>query len=99
MNLWLLGGMAAILGLVLLYVVRTIYRSRMATPESTGPALLGASGVVAIDLAPRGRVRFGDETWTAVSQDGTVVHQGEPVMVTKVDGLILTVSTPDDTNN
>ncbi|HAI08241.1 MAG TPA: hypothetical protein DCM17_02855, partial [Dehalococcoidia bacterium] len=71
-NLWLLGGMAAILGLVLLYVVRTIYRSRMATPESTGPALLGASGVVAIDLAPRGRVRFGDETWTAVSQDGTV---------------------------
>ena len=98
-NLWLLGGMAAILGLVLLYVVRTIYRSRMATPESTGPALLGASGVVAIDLAPRGRVRFGDETWTAVSQDGTVVPQGEPVMVTKVDGLILTVSTPDDTNN
>ena len=98
-NLWLLGGMAAILGLVLLYVVRTIYRSRMATPESTGPALLGASGVVAIDLAPRGRVRFGDETWTAVSQDGTVISQGESVMVTKVDGLILTVSTPDDTNN
>ncbi|MBQ12304.1 MAG: hypothetical protein CMJ45_12245 [Planctomyces sp.] len=98
-NLWLLGGMAAILGLVLLYVVRTIYRSRMATPVSTGPALLGASGVVAIDLAPRGRVRFGDETWTAVSQDGTVIPQGEPVKVTKVDGLILTVSTPDDTNN
>ncbi len=98
-NLWLLGGMAAILGLVLLYVVRTIYRSRMATPESTGPALLGASGVVAIDLAPRGRVRFGDETWTAVSQDGTVIPQGESVMVTKVDGLILTVSTPYDTNN
>jgi len=98
-NLWLLGGMAAILGLALLYVVRTIYRSRMATPESTGPALLGASGVVAIDLAPRGRVRFGDETWTAVSQDGTVVPQGESVMVTKVDGLILTVSTPDDMDN
>lgn len=98
-NLWLLGGMAAILGLVLLYVVRTIYRSRMATPESTGPALLGASGVVAIDLAPRGRVRFGDETWTAVSQDGTVISQGESVRVTKIDGLILTVSTPDDTNN
>lgn len=98
-NLWLLGGMAAILGLVLLYVSRTIYRSRMATPASTGPALLGASGVVAIDLAPRGRVRFGDETWTAVSQDGTVIPQGEPVKVTKVNGLILTVSTPDDTNN
>ena len=98
-NLWLLGGMAAILGLLLLYVVRTIYLSRLATPESTGPALLGASGVVAIDLAPRGRVRFGDETWTAVSQDGTVISQGESVRVTKIDGLILTVSTPDDTNN
>jgi len=44
-------------------------------------------------------VRFGEETWTAVSRDGTVIHEGEPVKVTKVDGLILTVSPPDDTNN
>jgi membrane-bound serine protease (ClpP class) len=98
-NLWLIGGMAAILGLVLLFVVRTIYSSRKEKLGSAGLVLLGASGVVASDLAPRGRVRFGEETWTAVSQDGTVVPQGEPVTVTKVDGLILTVSTPDDTNN
>ena len=42
---------------------------------------------------------FGGETWTAVSQDGTVIPQGESVIVTRVDGLILIVSTPDDTNN
>jgi membrane protein implicated in regulation of membrane protease activity len=70
----------------------------MAALESAGRILLGSAGIVASDLAPRGLVRLGDETWTAVSQDGTVIPQGEPVKVIKVDGLILTVSPPDDTN-
>ena len=97
-SLWLIGGMAATLALAVLFIVRSIHSSRMATLESAGPVLLGASGIVASDLAPRGLVRLGDETWTAVSQDGTVIPQGEPVKVIKVDGLILTVSPPDDTN-
>ena len=97
-SLWLIGGMAATLALAVHFIVRSIHSSRMATLESAGPVLLGASGIVASDLAPRGLVRLGDETWTAVSQDGTVIPQGEPVKVIKVDGLILTVSPPDDTN-
>ena len=98
-NLWLIGGMAATLALALLFVVKSIHSSRTATLESAGLVLLGESGIVASDLAPRGLVRLGEETWTAVSQDGTVIPQGEPVEVVKVDGLILTVSPPDDTNS
>lgn len=97
-SLWLIGGMAATLALAVLFIVRSIYSSRMATIGSADAVLLGSAGIVASDLAPRGLVRLGDETWTAVSQDGTVIPQGEPVKVIKVDGLILTVSPSDDTN-
>ncbi len=43
-------------------------------------------------LTPRGVVRVGNETWTAVSEDGNVIGVGEQVKVSKVDGLIVTVS-------
>ena len=56
-SLWLIGGMAATLALAVLFIVRSIHSSRMATLESAGPVLLGASGIVASDLAPRGLVR------------------------------------------
>jgi membrane protein implicated in regulation of membrane protease activity len=43
-------------------------------------------------------VRVKDETWTAVSEDDTVVAVGEPVTVTQVEGLTLTVSRQPDSN-
>ena len=98
-NLWLIGGMAAILSLGLLLVIKSIHSSRTATLESAGLVLLGELGIVASDLAPRGLVRLGEQTWTAVSQDGTVIPQGEPVKVINVDGLILTVSSQYDANS
>ena len=55
-------------------------------------------GRVTSELAPRGLVRLGSENWTAVSEDGNVIAEGEPVRVTQVDGLILTVSRQEDTN-
>jgi membrane protein implicated in regulation of membrane protease activity len=42
-------------------------------------------------------VRAGEETWTAISEDGTVVNAGETVMVVEVNGLILTVFRVQDT--
>lgn len=92
-NWWLLGGMAATFAFALLFVLRTIYESRKAIPETTGGSpLVGSEGTVTSDLAPRGLVRLGSETWTAVSEDGTVISVGEPVKVTGINGVILTVS-------
>ncbi len=94
---WLIGGMAAALAAALLFVVITIRQSRRAVPEVSGPGLLGQTGVVVSDLAPRGLVRVGEETWTAISEDGNVVNAGETVIVAGVDGLILTVFRARDT--
>ncbi|MEK7807381.1 MAG: nodulation protein NfeD [Chloroflexota bacterium] len=91
-NLWLVGSIAGALSLALLYVVRSIYQSRREGGAATVPALVGATGTVISGLAPRGVVRVGSETWTAVSEDGTVIPVGETVRIVGVDGLILTVS-------
>ena len=88
---WLIGGMAGALALTLLFVVRTIHQSRQSEPEVAGPGLVGQMGVVVTDLAPRGLVRLGEETWTAISDNDTVIQAGERVIVAEVDGLTLTV--------
>ena len=96
-SLWLLGGLTAVFGAALVYVVRTIRQSRKAGSLDTVSSLIGTLGTVASDLAPQGLVRVGSETWTAVSEDGNVIAGGEPVRVTQVNGLILTVSRQEDT--
>ncbi len=89
---WLVGGIAATVALTLFWVMRIIQQSRRQGNEPLRPSLLGLSGTVTGELSPRGIVRVGSETWTAVSQDGNVIGVGEPVKVSKVDGLIVTVS-------
>jgi membrane-bound serine protease (ClpP class) len=91
-NLWLLGGVAAVLALTLLLALLLIYRTRNRA-ESTGPApLVGQMGVVTSDLVPRGIIELASETWTAVSLDDSFIKAGESVIVTAEDGLILTVT-------
>jgi membrane-bound serine protease (ClpP class) len=90
-NLWLVGSIAGALALALLYVIRSIYQSRREGGVATVPALVGATGTVISGLDPRGVVRVGSETWTAISEDGTVIPVGETVRILGVDGLILTV--------
>ena len=97
-SLWLIGGMAVTFAFALLYVVRTIQQSRRSGSLATVPSLIGAVGTVSSDLAPRGLVRLGSGTWTAVSEDGNVISEGESVRVIQVDGLILTVSRQEDAN-
>ena len=97
-SLWLIGAMAATFALALLFVVKTIYQSRRAIPQVAATTLVGATGAAISDLAPRGLVRLGDQTWTAISGDGTVIAQGEPVRVIEMNGLILTVSRLEETN-
>ena len=91
-NLWLLGGVAAVLALTLLYLVRVVYKSRTEAGLGEHPSLIGELGIVTSELSPRGIVEVASDTWTAVSLDDTVIPAGEWVVITKRDGLILTVS-------
>ena len=93
---YLIGGFAGAMALTLFYVVRVIFQSRRAGDQQMRPVLIGMYGTVTGELAPRGVIRVGSETWTAISEDGNVIEIGEPVKVSKVEGLILTVSRQDD---
>lgn len=95
---WLLGGVAAFFALILLYLVRVIYQSRKGGRNTGESLLVGEVGKVTRELAPQGMVLVNDETWTAVSEDDTVVAVGEPVTVTQVRGLVLTVSRQPDSD-
>ena len=93
---WLVGGIAGAFTLSLLYLTQVIYQSRREGKEPLRPSLVGMSGTVTGELSPRGIVQVGSETWTAVSGDGNVIGVGEPVRVSKVDGLIVTVSRQEE---
>ena len=95
-SLWLLGGLAAFLAVSLGALIWIIQQSRKRRRGGEVSALLGRTGRVTLELAPRGVMRIEGETWTAVSQAGTVVPVGEWVKVARVDGLTLTVSPSAD---
>ena len=95
-SLWLLGGLAAFLALTLGALIWIIRQSRKRRRGDEVSPLVGRTGRVTLELAPRGVVRIEGETWTAVSQDGTVVPVGDWVRVARVEGLTLTVSQRSD---
>jgi len=57
-------------------------------------AMIGRSAIVQAKLNPKGTVLFEGELWTAVIENGSA-RQGEEVIVSKVDGLKLTVKNKD----
>ena len=88
---WLLSGTGGVAALTLVYVVGLAYQSRKQGPPEKASALTGMRGRVTGELTPRGIVLVGNETWTAISEDDSLIQIGEPVEVRSVDGLILTV--------
>ncbi|MDA1219455.1 MAG: nodulation protein NfeD [Chloroflexi bacterium] len=61
-NLWLLGGVAAVLALTLLYLLRVVYQTRAGDESKDHPSLVGEFGIVTRDLAPRGIVELASDT-------------------------------------
>ena len=93
---WLVSGTGGVVGLALLYVVGMAYQSRKQGPPEKASVLTGMRGRVTGELAPRGIVMVGNETWTAISEDDSVISVGEQVEVRSVDGLIVTVFRQND---
>ena len=101
-NRWLLSGTVGVLAVALAYFVRAAYQSRKQGPPGKASALAGMHGMVTGELTPRGIVLVGNETWTAISEDDSVISVGDSVEVRSVDGLLLTVfrrSDPHDEDN
>ena len=54
--------------------------------------MVGQTGTVVSELAPRGTVRLASEVWTAVADDNQDIGAGERVRVVGMEGLALRVS-------
>ena len=91
-NPWLVGGSGAVLTAALAYTLFNAVQSRREGRSDPASELIGTTGVVTGRLDPLGVVRVSNETWTAVSEGGRVIEVGEPVQVTGVEGLVVTVS-------
>lgn len=62
--------------------------------KTNADALVGRKGIVSerIDAAQHtGRVAIDGDDWKAVSEDGSVIEQGQTVEIVKLDSIIVTV--------
>jgi membrane-bound serine protease (ClpP class) len=91
---WLIAVMAGLIVAFFAFVVQAALRARH-TRVAAGPeTLIGQIGVALDDLAPNGRVRAANETWTAVAR-GPAISAGSNVRVVRVAGVRLIVEPAD----
>ena len=94
-NRWLLAVVSVTSGATVIYLARQAVKSRRDRPEDATKTIVGQTGSVTIAMQPRGTVRVANDTWTAVSSDGSHIDAGEEVRVLSIDGLVLTVARHD----
>ena len=94
-NLWVIGVLAAILAVSLTLFLRENRRAKAAEGYPSQASLVGEVGAVVTALDPRGVVRVRGESWSAESDSGEPIQQGEQVIVSEVVGLTLRVFKAD----
>ena len=94
-NRWLLVAVSVASGGTVIYLAREAVKSRRERPEDATSAIIGRTGSVTMAMQPRGTVRVANDTWSAVSADGSHIDAGEQVRVVSVNGLVLVVARHD----
>ena len=87
---WLVIGLAAAMGTMVLFVLLNILRIRRMPAQVGMETTVGRTAVVRSPLEPTGFVFIDGEYWTAESEDGPL-QPGESVVITEVQGLKLKV--------
>ena len=90
-SLWVLGGVSGVLFAYLVFLLRSLVQARKARYPSGTQRLVGEVGVATTALDPRGSVQVASELWSAVSDSGKPIPEGEEVVVMDIDGLTLKV--------
>lgn len=88
-------GTVAAAGFFFLLAMPTVARSRFSTQTIGRDHLIGSTGTARADLDPDGVVEVGGARWRASSHREAGIRDGDPVVVTAVDGLYLEVDRPD----
>ena len=91
-----LGVTAAFMALSLVGLWHFSRKARKITVVTRESQIVGQVGVVRRTLEPRGTVYAAGELWTADSESGETIESEESVVVTEMDGVILTVRREDE---
>lgn len=89
-SIWLVVGVAVLIGLLFVGGIASLYRSRRRPPALGTQTLVGKEGIVRSALDPVGYISIGGETWRARIDTGTA-QPGDSVTVVAVRGLELQV--------
>lgn len=93
---WVVYGLAATLGGIVLFVFANIVRIRRLPVQVGIETMVGRPATVRTALDPSGFVFIDGEYWTADSEGGEEIQSGEQVVVTEVHGLRLKVKREPD---
>ena len=92
LNPMLVFAMGGLVGVVGLYVVTLIVRTRRRSIKTGTDSMIGATVLASTPLQPVGRVNYKGENWTAVLDDpSTSVDPGTEVQIVGVEGLLVHV--------
>ena len=85
-------GTAAFVAVFFAIVLRKVLAVRRMPTAQGVETVVGQAGIaLGAGLTPDGIVRVSSEEWRAISADGSTIPAGASVLVTKLDGLMLTV--------
>lgn len=88
----LVFAMGGLVGLVGLYIVTLVVRTRRQSVKTGMDSMIGTRVIVSTPLQPVGRVDYKGEDWTAVLEDpSSSVDPGTEVLIVGVEGLLLHV--------
>jgi membrane-bound serine protease (ClpP class) len=88
---WLVIGFALVAGALVLGLGGMILKARKMPVHSGRATFVGAKGSVRATLAPRGAVLVEGERWEALTEDGDIIEEGTPIIVTRSEGFVLYV--------
>jgi membrane-bound serine protease (ClpP class) len=92
LNPILVFAMGGLVGLVGLYIVTLVVRTRRRSVRTGTDSMIGATVFASTPLQPVGRVDYKGEDWTAVLDDpSTSVDPGTEVQIVAVEGLLVHV--------
>jgi membrane-bound serine protease (ClpP class) len=95
LNPILVFAMGGLVGLVGLYIVTLVVRTRRRSVKTGTDSMIGATVIASTPLQPVGRVNYKGEDWTAILDDpSTSVDPGTELQIVEVEGLLVHVQ-PD----
>src|SRR5438874_12570129 len=92
LNPILVFAMGGLVGIVGLYIVTLVVRTRRRSVKTGTDSMIGTIVIASTPLQPVGRVNYNGEDWTAVLDDPSIsVDPGTEVQIVGVEGLLVHV--------